>query len=640
MKRLSRMRLCCFTVVFFSVCPLFAETEPNNTPATANVLAVNSSVSGTVGDSIAPFTYDTYDWYSITLPSDGKLTLTSVASGTNADIQLYIYRMPDSMNLTDPSGDYTGGGGNAVNDTATDFLRAGTVWVQVINRATKGSYTLYAAFAPAALTNDAENNDTPLVAQTQTLNTTVTGHMGYYANKPGSDNNDWYKFTTPSDGKVTFTTQTSDGNLDVQLYIYRFVDDMKATNPSGDYSGGGGTGVNDTVVNKLHAGTYYLQIIRRGGVGSYTLINNFTPAALADDAENNDTPIVANTIAVNTIATGHMGYYSNALGSDNYDWYKLATPLDGKLSMIAHTSDGDLDLQLYIYRSVDDMKASNSSGDYSGGGGDLVDDTATNYLRAGQVYVQVIRRGGIGSYTLTTAFTAAGLNNDAEPNDIPNQAIMLPLDSTRTGHLGYYSSALGSDSYDWFKITVPTLQKVVVKSLVIEGSLDLQIYIYKTVDDMNAHDPSGLYYGGGGTVARDTATSDTLAGTCYVQVIRRAGVGSYVIASGAAQITVPVIQAIPGKQQAGKALPKVAFLTTARRAGSSVAIRYGLAVPGDVVFELYTMSGRKAAEIEKRNCAAGTYEQRLDGLSLSGGTYFCRMKTGATRLLGIVRYVK
>jgi hypothetical protein len=129
--------------------------------------------------------------------------------------------------------------------------------------------------------------------------------------------------------------------------------------------------------------------------------------------------------------------------------------------------------------------------------------------------VQVIRRGGIGSYTLTSAFTPAALDNDAEPNDIPNQAIVLPLDSTRTGHLGYYSSALGSDSYDWFKITVPTLQKVVVKSLVIEGSLDLQIYIYKTVDDMNAHDPSGLYYGGGGTVARDTATSDTLAGTCY-----------------------------------------------------------------------------------------------------------------------------
>jgi len=125
-------------------------------------------------------------------------------------------------------------------------------------------------------------------------------------------------------------------------------------------------------------------------------------------------------------------------------------------------------------------------------------------------------------------------DNDAEPDDIPNQAQTIPLDSTRSGHLGYYSTALGNDSYDWFKVVVPASRTLRFTSLTTDGNLDLQLYLYTSVSDMTISNPNGSYVGGGGTQLRDTASTTVPAGTYYLQVERRSGIGSYSLACGTA----------------------------------------------------------------------------------------------------------
>jgi hypothetical protein len=638
----------------FSICLVFcalvflpqalrAETEPNNTPATANVLAINSSESGRVGDSTAPGQFDTYDWYSVTVPSDGRLKVLATGSGTNFDLNIYMYRMPDSMTIPNPHGDWFGASGDGVHDTLMDDLHACTVWIQVVALAGKGSYTITSVFEPAGLANDQENNDTPVVAQTLTLNSSTTGHMGYHSYALGIDTYDWFKVTTPSDGRLTFTSATSSGNLAIQLFIYRSVTDMKNINSSGDYIGSPTADpVNDTVSDRLKAGTYYLQVIKRSGVGSYTLETDFAPAALANDAENDDTPCVAINLPVNGSLTGHLGYYSNAMGYDTYDWYKVAVPAEGKLTVTTKTSDGDLDLQPYIYRSVDDMKNVNSGGDYVGSTNAQVDDTVIDYLRPCTVFVEIIRRAGIGSYTISSSFVPADQPADQELDDIPNQAEVIPLDSTRSGHLGYYSHALGTDDFDWYKITVTTAQTLTFRSLVTEGNLDFQLYLYKTVGDMTTQNPGGDYVGGGGTQSRDTASADVVAGTYYLQVERRSGLGSYIIACGTAVITVAVKQpSLPQSYGAKKKIPTIAFVKSSVSSSSGVTmVTYGVPISSDVVLELYSMNGRNIARIAKPGLAAGIYEEHFTGMTLPAGIYCCRLRIGNAVLSSIMRFTR
>lgn len=527
-------------VVLFSLNTIFAESEVNDNAATANSLTVNVVTNGRLGDSLAPSVWDTYDWYSVTTPADGKLTIKTSASG-GLDIQPYIYRAVFDMNGSNPGGDWASPEGDATNDSVTGFLRAGTVYVQLIRRSGSGPYSITPQFTPAALANDAEMNDTTKMAMILDVNTSKTGHLGYYSYLLQTDGVDWYKVQVPSDGRLVITTATSGGNLDIQPYIYRAVFDTNGTNPGGDWYSPVGDSIRDTVSNALHAGMVWIQVHRRAGVGSYEIKCAFSAAALTNDSEINDTPLVAQAISMNAQFTGHMGYYSNKMSNDSYDWFKFTIQDEGKVTLTSVTSDGNLDLHYYIYRAVYDSSSSNPAGDYVGSAGDTVADTAADFLRAGTYYVQVVRSRGVGSYTFVTTFTQALYTRDAEPNNTPAQSIPLAYNAVLTGRLGYYEHANGNDSYEWYSITVPatcTLKVVTVTT----GTLLLHPWIYSTVNDMNASNPSGSYVSGKGNGTKDTVSIYAVPGTTYfVQIVRSGGVGSYVIASGSAEPVVGIL---------------------------------------------------------------------------------------------------
>ena len=493
---------------------------------------------------------------------------------------------------------------------------------------------------PSSLFAETENNNTPAAANILAINSSASGRLGDSIAPSQWDLYDWYSITVPSDGRLKVMSTASGSNFTMKIYMYRMPDDMNSQNPGGDYSGPSGDAVNDTVVDDLHACTVWIEVEWYSGKGSYTLTSTFEPAALTNDQEINDTPVVAQTLAINSTTTGHMGYHSYFLGTDTYDWYKVTTPLDGRLTFTSVTSAGNLDVQLYIYRAVYDMKDMNSGGDYIGSGGDPVNDTISDLLRAGTYYLQMIRRSGVGSYTLRTDFMPAALVDDAEPDDIPNQAVAISMDSSRTGHMGYYSNALGQDNFDWYKITVTSAQTLTFRSLVVEGDLDFQMYLYKTVSDMTTQNPSGDYAGGGGTQLRDTASADVTPGTYYLQVERRSGIGSYILACGSGSLTVAVKQALPQNPGIARAIPSAPFLKSTIIAGGATVLSYGVPVVSNVALEIYSLSGRKIAAISRPGLAAGIYEERLNSMTLPAGVYCCRLRVGTAVLSSIIRFAR
>jgi hypothetical protein len=510
---------------------VFADSENNNTPATANTAAINTTISGSLGDSITPNAYDNYDWYSVVLPSDGKLQIN--AQTESVDLSILIYCSVSDMNVNSPSGDYTGSAGGPTADSIINFLHAGAYYFVFSRGAGKGTYSASMNFTPASLSNDVENNDTAKLAQSILQSSTTTGHLGYYSTSPGNDNYDWFKVVLPSDGTLKLTTTTSDGNLDATILIYCTVANFNMCSPSGDYTGSTGNATIDSITNYLHAQTIWILVSRGSGVGSYTLVSLFTPADLTNDNENNDTAKLSGDVSINTTATGHLGYYSTIPGTDTYDWYKIVLPSDGLFNATSITSNGNLDCTMLLYCQVANMNATNPSGDYYGSTGNVQKDSMSLQLRAQTLYLLVSRGSGVGSYTLNATFTPASMANDAEPNDNPAHAEPVPLDSVASGHLGYYNNDPGTDHHDWFSIVIPSATTLKV-SLLTSGKLDCSLLFYKTVSDMNASSPSGDYYGSAGDTIRDSMSVQVQPGTYYIAVIWSSGAGSYSLATGKA----------------------------------------------------------------------------------------------------------
>ncbi len=132
---------------------------------------------------------------------------------------------------------------------------------------------------------------------------------------------------------------------------------------------------------------------------------------------------------------------------------------------------------------------------------------------------------GFGSYTLSNTFTPTllPLGNDAENNDTYENAILLSVGESKTGHIGY-TNLDGTDNYDWYVFTVSQADKY---SVVISP------------DDMLNTDPSlyqtngNTYLGGfnktGGDGENDTLFEKELSvGTYYIK-ISAYGYGSYTI---------------------------------------------------------------------------------------------------------------
>jgi hypothetical protein len=361
---------------------------------------------------------------------------------------------------------------------------------------------------------ETEPNNTPGTATPLAPNSSSVGSL-----TETTDNVDWWMITTTFDGSLVVNT-TSDPTLEIDLYLY----DQDGTTQIATFDTS--VGIHEaTHWHNLTPGTYYVLALRYGGSGAYSISNVYVPTGLANDSELNDSASIAQVLAPNSSTTGHLGYYGNN-HTDRFDWWKITTTFDGSL-VINTTSDPTLEIDLYLY-------------DQNGTTQIAICDTswgiheATHYhnLTPGTYYVQAYAYGGYGSYTISNVYTPTGLANDPEPNDSVQVAVVLAINDSTTGHLGYFNRG-AYDVFDWWKVTVPTDGNLTVRTY-SDATLEIDLYMY----DVNGTSQKA---GNDISIGRSEATHyyGLKAGTYFVRAFCYGGYGSYRVSSQftAAQFT-------------------------------------------------------------------------------------------------------
>jgi hypothetical protein len=581
---------------------LFAESEPNNDSATASVLGVNASSSGTLSET------DVVDWWVITIPSDGKLYVET-NSDASLEIDDYMYDM--AVGHFESLASYDVGWGTKESSHRND-LKAGTYYIKASRYSGSGAYTITSQFTPSALANDAEPNDSAAIASPLRLDSSSTGHLGYFS-AGVSDQADWWKVTVPSDGKLTVST-VSDSTLEIDLFLIDKNDSTQIASYDIEW------GVNEsTHFNNLTPGTYYIKCKCYSGYGSYRITNAFVPARLPGDTVANDSVPIAAALGLNKSATGHLGFYNSGV-IDLVDWWKVTVPSDGKLT-VNTVSDSTLEIDLYII----DKNGSTQIASYDVGWG-VNEAVHFNNLTPGTYYFKCKCYSGYGSYTIGNAFSPASLANDAEPNDSIPIAKPLAVGMQGTGHIGFYDSGI-IDSWDFYTVAIPANWDTLFVRTVSDSTAEIDLRLYNS---------QAVQIGSSGSWGiRELLVQPAVsAGSYTIGVKGYSGYGSYTILVSS---TRPDTGNLPTDVRKVKPAATVSltpqFMLSQNfpnPAQGKASIRYGVKNDGPARLVLYDISGRMIRSIFSGYAHAGFYTATINAETLAKGIYYYCLQSGAS----------
>ncbi len=459
------------------------ETEPNDTKAQANTLALNGNNTGSIG------TATDVDWWKVTTTGDGSINLTlTVSNGLYTWFVLY-----DNNGTTLLHQDYN----NGTSSYSVDGLAKGTYYIKIFAY-TAGqlpAYTISNTLTQPVQANDAEPDSTRSQALVLPLNGSKTGHISYYYQNH-RDSADWYKVTTNADGKLRIRIASANGQ-----YVWAYLFDNNGITQLNADDTNVSTDIN---TDGLAAGTYYVKIITyyTDGFAPYTVSDSLFKPSEANDAEPNNTKATALTLPLNGSVKGHSDYYYNNL-RDSSDWYKVTTNGDGRLRLTIKSGNGQY-VWAYLFDNdgTTQLNADNTNSSL---------DINTDGLAAGTYYVRVntYYNTGFVPYTLNDSLFKPVQANDTEPNDSKATAQTLGVNSSVTGHSDYYYNH-HRDSADWYKITIPS-----------DGLLRLRItspngqYIWAYLFD---NDGTTQLNANNTNSSVDIKTDGLAAGTYYVRV--------------------------------------------------------------------------------------------------------------------------
>lgn len=413
----------CFCMLMFSARAV--ESEPNNTRAQANVLALNGNNSGTVavgGDE---------DWYRVTTNSDGKLEI-GLSPTTGKYTWVFLY---DNNGTTLLGSSYS----TSAFTVSQDGLSPGTYYVMIRTYySTETSpYNITNTLTSATPANDLEPNNSRAQANNLPVNNSKTGHVGFYYNNL-RDSSDWYKITTTQDGVIKLNLTSHNGKY---TYIYLY-DNDGTTLLNSAYS----TTSFNLSTEGLAAGTYYVRVklYYPSDFTTYTLIDSLLPYNQANDVEPNNNRASALTLAQNGTTTGHVGFYYNN-ERDSSDWYKVNTNTDGRLELTLTPG-----ISQYVWAYLYDnngttlLASSYSTSQFT---------ISKDGLAPGTYYVRVncYYNYNFAPYTISSNLSTYNYAVDAEPNKYFASAKTLPANAEATGHVGFYYN-LGRDTSDAWKI--------------------------------------------------------------------------------------------------------------------------------------------------------------------------------------------
>jgi uncharacterized protein (DUF2141 family) len=241
------------------------DSEPNDSVRVSSTLAVNDSTTGHLG-YFNSGSYDVLDWWKVSVPSDGNLTVRTYSDAT-LDIDLYMYDINGTSQIA--SYDISVGRSEATHYYG---LKAGTYFVRAFCYGGYGSYRVSSQFTAAQFANDAEPNDSLSAAKAMQLNTKSTGHLGFFGNGI-RDQYDFYTFTLPTAWDTLFIRTDSDTTIDIDLALF----DQSGNQISSSIT----AGTTELFIHpQTSAGTYSIRLFNYSGYGSYTIIlSNTRPKA-------------------------------------------------------------------------------------------------------------------------------------------------------------------------------------------------------------------------------------------------------------------------------------------------------------------------------------------------------------------------
>lgn len=252
----------------FVAATLEDDPELNNDADHATTLAVNSSDTGHLGYESLTWD-DGYDWWQITLPSDGSLTV-STQSDSILDVDLYLY---DTDKETELDSGIDFGPDEQISHNA---LTPGTYYIQAEHWSGYGAYTISATFTPTRYANDSEPNNEIGSAVSVPVLTTLYGHLGHYT-FPTEDVDDFITFTVPANWDTLFIRSESDSTLYVDLTLLSA--DGETTIGSESAFGP----IEVMTFTDMGGSTFALKLHSfGGGWGAYALIISNSTAAVPD----------------------------------------------------------------------------------------------------------------------------------------------------------------------------------------------------------------------------------------------------------------------------------------------------------------------------------------------------------------------
>jgi len=460
------------------------------------------------------------EWYKIVVPEEGTVEFT-LTPGGNLDINwIRIYRI-ENGELKERN--YSGVGSKEKVVTITD-VGTGTYYLQV-HRWTGGtSYTLKYVFTPCPIKNDPEPNNEWSKGSLLENGKTIDCRLGYTDDTGLTDNDDWFKFEVPEEGKIDLTFDPTQGiNLDINwIRIYRVENgELKERNYSGI-----GSSKKTVTITDLGIGTFYMQVHRWTGHGGYTLKYEYTRVDFAGDEEPNDewSEDCALLKSGETIEC-KLGYTDANGVTDDDDWFKIMVPQEGKVEFTLNPSqENALDINWIRLYWIKDGELRERN--YSGIGKEEKTVSITD-IGIGTFYLQVHRWTGHGGYKLKYQFTPCPIGNDAEPNDEWSKGSLLISGETIECRLGYKDDTDYTDNDDWYRIEVPEEGKgEFTLNPSQENALDINWIRLFRIENGELKERN---YSGIGKEKKTVSITDLGIGTFYLQVHRWTGHGGYTL---------------------------------------------------------------------------------------------------------------
>ena len=341
--------------------------EPNDVALSANLIYLDNTYTGLVG-----FGRDSQDWYKFNSDKNGRLIFSienlSESTWIRGDMApMELYDEADNYLTRVYTADYYNGGtkyhippGTKGKSSTIAIAANYTYYFKIAEEFTTDAtlYQFNTEFTPFTENDFGEPNNKKSEASSVELNSEFTGFVGL-----ANDNEDWYSFIPPQNGKLRFEIQNKNGSNEVRgdmAAAKLYDEDLNLLTQvyTEDYYNGGtkyhippNTSGESLSVPLSENETYFLNFSEEFEVDAalYQFETYFEPYLENDFGEPNNFFEDFTSIEVGNEYKGFVGF-----SQDNEDWYKFNSSENSSIIIEffnlneSNTAKGDL-AQVIIY---------------------------------------------------------------------------------------------------------------------------------------------------------------------------------------------------------------------------------------------------------------------------------------------------